>query len=258
MADTSSAPTSPRSDITLLVDDVHVTYHAFEDRRPRISEFISKGFRRPAAREIHAVRGISLTLTEGEALGIIGRNGSGKSTLMKAMAGLLPVDSGAVYARSQPSLLGVGAALQQNVSGRRNILLGCLAMGMPREEVEEKVDEIVEFAGLEDFIDLPLKAYSSGMRARLHFSISTAVQPEILLIDEALSTGDEVFKERSEQRIKELRAGAGTVCLVTHTLSSIEATCDRAVFIEQGEILEEGDPDRVIEQYREFVKKRPR
>jgi teichoic acid transport system ATP-binding protein len=241
--------------VTLHVDDVHVTYHAFEDRRPEIKEYIANGFRRPVAREIKAVRGVSLTLQEGEALGIIGPNGSGKSTLMQAMAGLLPPNAGEVYARSQPTLLGVGAALQPNVSGRRNILLGCLALGMTQDEVEAKMDDIIQFAGLEEFIDLPLKAYSSGMRARLHFSVATSVEPEILLIDEALSVGDEAFKGRSEERINELREKAGTVVLVSHQLGSIKETCDRAVLFEKGRITYEGEPDDVIGEYREHVKK---
>lgn len=244
------------SSVTLHVKDVHVTYHAFEDRRPEIKEYVANGFRRPVAREINAVRGVTITLKKGEALGIIGPNGSGKSTLMQAMAGLLPPNEGEVYARSQPTLLGVGAALQPNVSGRRNILLGCLALGMSREAVEEKIPEVTRFAGLEDYIDLPLKAYSSGMRARLHFSIATAVEPEILLIDEALTVGDELFKERSEQRINELQEKAGTVVLVSHQLNSIKETCDRAILFEDGQVTYEGEPEAVIEEYKDHVKKR--
>jgi teichoic acid transport system ATP-binding protein len=246
-------PAAAGHDVTLLLDDVHVKYHAFEDRRPQLREYVANGFRRPVAREIHAVKGLSLTTRQGEAIGIIGRNGSGKTSLLKTMAGLLPPTSGEVYASSQPTLLGVGAALQKKVSGRRNIWLGCLALGMSSDDIAERIDDIVTFAGLEDFIDLPLRAYSSGMRARLHFAIATSVEPEILLIDEALSVGDEAFKKKSEERIRELREKAGTVCLVSHQLKSISETCDRAILMDHGEFLHEGPPDDVIQAYRDLV-----
>lgn len=254
MAETVTSPpvaetTAPSP--TLVLDDVHVTYHVYEDRRPHLKDIVANGFRRPASRAIQAVRGVSLTAYEGEAIGVIGGNGAGKSTLLKAMAGLLPPTGGAVYARSQPALLGVGAALQPSVSGRRNIQLGCLALGMSSAEIKQRMDEIVAFAGLEDFIDLPLKTYSSGMRARLHFSIATAVEPELLLIDEALSVGDAEFKHRSKQRIEELREKAGTVFLVSHSMRAITRTCTRVVWLEKGRIIQDGDPEEVVGAYQE-------
>jgi teichoic acid transport system ATP-binding protein len=238
--------------VTMVAEDVHVTYRVYEDKRPRVRDVFAGGGRRNY-RAIHAVRGVSFEARAGEAIGIIGRNGSGKSTLLKAMAGLLPADSGRILAHSEPSLLGVGAVLQPNLSGRRNIVLGTLALGLSKREAEQKVDEITEFAGLEDFIDLPMRTYSSGMRARLHFSIATAVTPEILMIDEALAVGDEVFKQRSDERIRELQEAAGTIFLVSHSMDAITDTCTRVLWMEQGQVVAEGDPEEVVAKYRAEV-----
>jgi teichoic acid transport system ATP-binding protein len=254
VAETVTPPTAAPTDAgervpTLVLDDVHVTYHVYEDRRPTLRSLAANRLRRPPSRAIQAVRGVSFSAYEGEAIGVIGGNGAGKSTLFQAMAGLLPVTSGAVYARSQPALLGVGAALQPAVSGRRNVQLGCLALGLSSEQVREKMDEIVAFAGLEEFIDLPLRTYSSGMKARLHFAIATAVEPELLLIDEALSVGDAVFKARSKERIEELRSKAGTVFLVSHSMRSITRTCSRAIWLDKGRIVTDGPVKEVVKAY---------
>jgi teichoic acid transport system ATP-binding protein len=236
--------------VTMLVDDVHITYRVYEDKRPRARDVFARGRAVRAYREIKAVRGVSFEARAGEAIGLIGRNGSGKSTLLKAMAGLLPTDRGRILAHSQPSLLGVGAVLQPNLSGRRNIVLGTLALGLSKREAEGKVAEITEFAGLEDFIDLPMRTYSSGMKARLHFSIATAVTPEILMIDEALSVGDEVFRRRSDARIRELQEAAGTIFVVSHSMDSIIDTCTRVLWLDAGKVIAEGDPEEVVDRYR--------
>jgi teichoic acid transport system ATP-binding protein len=167
------------------------------------------------------------------------------------MAGLLPVDKGRILAHSQPSLLGVGAVLKPDLSGRRNIILGTLALGLSKREAEEQVDEITEFAGLTDFIDLPMRTYSSGMKARLHFSIATAVTPEILMIDEALAVGDEVFKRRSDERIRELQEAAGTIFIVSHGLEGVIDSCTRVLWMDAGRVIAEGEPGEIVERYRE-------
>jgi teichoic acid transport system ATP-binding protein len=254
-ADVLIAGRDVEPEANVVVDDVHVTYRVYEDRRPRMSEIIANGLKRPAYREIKAVRGVSLVARQGEAIGLIGRNGSGKSTLLQAVAGLLPATQGGVYARSQPSLLGVSAALQPNVSGRRNIVLGGLALGMTRDEVETVMGDVVKFTGLKDFIDLPIRTYSSGMRARLHFAIATMVEPEILLIDEALSVGDQQFRKRSQKRIEKLRARAGTIFLVSHSLSSVKDMCNRCLWLDQGRLLADGEPDDVIAAYQQAMDK---
>ncbi len=163
--------------VTIRVENLHVRYRVYEDvHRTLRSMFVTRG-RGRMHREVHAIRGVSFTARAGEAIGVIGSNGSGKSTLMRAIAGLLPVTEGTVYARFTPMLLGVGAVLNKSLSGRRNILLGGLALGLTREQVEEREEEIIDFAGIRDAIDLPMKTYSSGMGARLQFAISAAVEP---------------------------------------------------------------------------------
>lgn len=246
-------PPDTLADATVVLDDVHVTYRVYEDRRPRLREIVANKGRRPSFREIKAVRGVDLVAHRGESIGLIGHNGSGKSTMMQAIAGLLPATHGAVYASSQPSLLGVSAALQPNVSGRRNIELGGLALGMTHEQIAAQMPGVIKFTGLAESIDLPLRTYSSGMRARLHFAIATSVEPEILLIDEALSVGDETFKRRSKKRINALREKAGTIFLVSHSLSTIVDTCTRCLWLHQGELVADGDPAEVVQEYRASV-----
>jgi teichoic acid transport system ATP-binding protein len=183
-------------------------------------------------------------------MGIIGRNGSGKSTLLRAIAGLLPAEQGAVYTTGQAALLGVNAALLDDLTGERNVVLGCLAMGMPPAEVKARYDQIVDFSGVGRFIDLPMRAYSTGMAQRLRFAIASAKSHEILMIDEALATGDASFRTKSHNRIKELRDEAGTVFLVAHNLGEIEQSCNRVIWMEAGQIMRDSDDvPGVIDEY---------
>ncbi|CAM5682852.1 ABC transporter ATP-binding protein [Streptomyces hirsutus] len=205
---------------------------------------------------MHAVRNVSFVAHRGEAIGLIGTNGSGKSTLLKAVAGLLPVENGRIYTDGQPSLLGVNAALMNDLTGERNVMLGGLAMGMTREQVHERYQEIVDFSGINekgDFITLPMRTYSSGMAARLRFSIAAAKDHDVLLIDEALATGDRSFQKRSEGRIRELRKHAGTVFLVSHSNKSIRDTCDRVLWLERGELRMDGPTEEVLKEYEKFT-----
>ncbi|MFJ2263195.1 ABC transporter ATP-binding protein [Streptomyces sp. NPDC087844] len=207
-------------------------------------------------RKVHAVRSVSFTAYRGEAIGLIGTNGSGKSTLLKAVAGLLPVEHGRIYTDGQPSLLGVNAALMNDLTGERNVYLGGLAMGMSREQVRERYQEIVDFSGINekgDFITLPMRTYSSGMAARLRFSIAAAKDHDVLMIDEALATGDRSFQKRSESRIRELRKSAGTVFLVSHNNKSIRDTCDRVLWLERGELRMDGPTEEVLKEYEKFT-----
>lgn len=241
------------ADIAVSVRNVHVAYRVYEDQRRSLRRLVSERFRPRPSREIHALQGVSFDVRRGEAVGVIGPNGSGKSTLLRALAGLLPVTEGVIFARGQPALLGVGAVLQANLSGRRNIVLGALALGMSRSTLETQLDEIIDFSGLWEFIDLPLKTYSSGMRARLQFAIATAVSPDILLIDEALAVGDQDFKRRSDNKIAQLLSGAGTVFLVTHNLTVMRETCSRAIWLDRGKVVADGDPENTAKAYRRSV-----
>lgn len=245
---------------TVVVDNVHIVYRIHgagaKDNSPlgAMRRIVSRK-KSPTVREVHAVKGVSFTAYEGEAIGLIGSNGSGKSTLLRAVAGVIPATRGAIYTQGQPSLLGVNAALMNDLSGERNVMLGCLAMGMDREEVKQRTQEIVEFSGINergDFSSLPMRTYSSGMSARLRFSIAAAKQHEVLLIDEALATGDAKFRKRSEDRVRELRASAGTVFLVSHSLSSVRDTCERSIWLESGVIRMDGPTEEVLTAYEEF------
>jgi teichoic acid transport system ATP-binding protein len=242
---------------TVVVEGLHVVYRVYGAGTGKGSA--TTALRRlllrrasPNVHTVHAVRGVTFTAYRGEAVGIIGSNGSGKSTLLKAIAGLLPAERGRVYTDGQPSLLGVNAALMNDLTGGTNVVLGGLAMGMTQEEVRERYRGIVEFSGINDkgdFISLPMRTYSSGMSARLRFSIAAAKNHDVLMIDEALATGDRAFQKRSEERIRELRKEAGTVFLVSHNNKSIRDTCDRTVWLEKGELLMDGPTEEVMQAY---------
>lgn len=249
---------------SVVVDNVHVKYRVFGGRKKsvasesgRIRSFFNRSRRHVGAvSEVHAVRGVSFVAHHGESIGIVGMNGAGKSTLLRAVAGLMPVSSGDVYVSGTSALLGVNAALVKSLTGERNIMIGGLALGLTKKQVEERFDEVVEFAGLQDFIHLPMKAYSSGMAARLRFAISTAAVPDILMIDEALATGDASFRARSQKRIEQIRNSAGTVFLVSHSIRAVRNMCDRAIWLDQGQVIDDGPSDEVMDRYAAELRRR--
>jgi teichoic acid transport system ATP-binding protein len=245
---------------TVVVDGVHIVYRV-PGVGPETDPAGARGGLRSrlagrrhwgGTREVQAVRGVSFAAYRGEAIGLIGSNGSGKSTLLRAIAGLVPTDRGAVHTSARPSLLGVNAALMNDLSGEKNVVLGALAIGLSKAQVREQYQGIVDFSGINakgDFISLPMRTYSSGMAARLQFSIAAARDHDVLLIDEALATGDRAFQRQSEQRIRELRERAGTVFLVSHNQRSIRAVCDRVLWLENGRLRMDGPTDQVIAAY---------
>lgn len=240
----------------VIVDNLHVKYEVFSSGKAlgnagarRLLQPKLKGIR-----TVHALKGITFVAYENESIGVIGSNGSGKSTLLKAITGLTPPSSGTVYARSRPSLLGVGAALIPDLSGDKNITLGGLALGYDRDEVELMREDITKFAELEEFIDLPMNTYSSGMSARLKFAIAASKKHDILIVDEALAVGDAKFRKRSEAKIREIRDSAGTIFNVSHSMNSIKETCDRCIWIEKGVQMMDGKPDEVIKEYQKHQK----
>jgi len=246
----STTTDATRTVPTVVVDDLHVRYRVFASGKAE-----KRGIRRVpktrGMREVHALKGISFAVYEGESIGVIGHNGSGKSTLLRSIAGLTPASEGNVYAAAQPALLGVNAALLSNLSGDKNVRLGALALGFSTAELDAKADEIIDFSGLGEFRDLPMRTYSSGMAARLRFSIAIAKTQQILLIDEALAVGDRAFRKRSEQRIRDMRSEAGTVFLVSHSIKSILDTCTRVLWIDHGNLKMDGDPEEVCAAYTE-------
>jgi teichoic acid transport system ATP-binding protein len=250
---------------TVVAENAHIIYRIYgsagSGTGTPVASFkrLVTGKKAASVREVHAVKGVSFVAYKGEAIGLIGSNGSGKSTLLRAIAGLLPVEKGgAIYAAGQPSLLGVNAALMNDLSGERNVVLGCLAMGMTPAQVKAQTAEIIDFSGINergDFGSLPMKTYSSGMSARLRFSIAAAKKHDVLLIDEALATGDAKFRRRSEQRVRDLRAEAGTVFLVSHSEQSIRDTCERSIWLESGQIRADGPTEEVLKEYETYMRK---
>jgi teichoic acid transport system ATP-binding protein len=239
----------------VVADNLHIVYRVYGaggDRGTAATALLRILGRktRGSIREVHAIRGMSFVAYRGDAVGVIGRNGSGKSTLLRAVAGLLPAEQGNIYTTGEASLLGVNAALMDDLTGERNVILGCLAMGMTRQEARDKYQEIVDFSGVGEFIDLPMRTYSSGMGARLRFAIAAAKSHDVLLVDEALATGDAEFRVKSHARIQELREQAGTVFLVAHNLEEVEETCNRVIWMERGRMVMEGDDvTGIIDQY---------
>ncbi|RHA38884.1 ABC transporter ATP-binding protein [Cellulomonas rhizosphaerae] len=249
---------------SLVVDDLYVTYRIFGGKRVAAGQGRPGVLKRVLNRStvhmggltsVEAVRGISFIARHGESIGIVGVNGSGKSTLLRAIAGLIPPTEGSVYVSGEPSLLGVNAVLMGSLTGERNVMIGGLALGLSPEEVRAKFDDIVEFSGIGDSIYLPMNAYSSGMSARLRFAISAAAVPDVLMIDEALATGDAAFRRKSKDRIDAIRDEAGTVFLVSHSLATVESICARTLWIHQGKLVMDGPSTEVCAAYKAFVKK---
>jgi ABC-type polysaccharide/polyol phosphate transport system ATPase subunit len=199
-----------------------------------------------------ALKSVTFTLIKGESLAVIGPNGAGKSTLLQALAGIITPSEGQIDVLGQiSSLLTLGAGFDADLTGRDNILLAGAFMGMDHREMERRMDPIIAFADIGQFIDAPIKTYSSGMRARLGFSIATAVDPDILLLDEVLATGDQVFRAKSQARVLELVKAAKGIVLVTHDMNWVTEFCNRAILLEQGHIVAEGDPAEIVAIHRD-------
>lgn len=207
-------------------------------------------------REIWALRGLNLELRKGEKLGIVGRNGCGKSTLMRLLTGIYDADEGVVTQHKPDlhvSLLSLGVGFEGNLSGAENAVLTGLLMGKSRRFMESRLEAIREFSGLGEFFDYPVNTYSSGMHTRLGFAVALETDPEVLLIDEVLGVGDQVFMEKSSRAIEEKFAGDRTVVLISHNADVIRRLCSRAVWLERGQILAEGAPEEVCRVYHEGV-----
>jgi ABC-2 type transport system ATP-binding protein/lipopolysaccharide transport system ATP-binding protein len=203
-------------------------------------------------REVWALRDVSFEVGRGEVVGIIGRNGSGKSTLLRVIARVLRPTSGRIWVKGRVApLLELGGGFHPELTGRENIFLnGCL-LGRTRQEVAERFDEIVDFAELREFIDAPLRTYSTGMVARLGFAVATAWEPEILLVDEVLAVGDQDFQKKCQARMETFRACGTTILLVSHNLEMVRKMCQRAIWLEHGRIQAIGSPDEVISRYQD-------
>jgi ABC-type polysaccharide/polyol phosphate transport system ATPase subunit len=238
---------SGRADHAILAEGIGVQYDLRFNRKRTIRESFANALARRPPERFWALRDVSIRVAHGESLGIIGPNGAGKSTLLQVLARIMHPSEGTLDVRGSVSgLLTLGAGFDQDLSGRENILLGGAFLGLDDKVTRGLMPGIVEFADLGDFIDAPLKTYSSGMRARLGFSIATAVDPDILLLDEVLSTGDATFREKSKARVIEIVAAAKAVVLVTHDMVWVEEYCNRAILLEKGHVILEGAPKEVV------------
>lgn len=238
-----------RSD-AIKVDDLSVAYTTIVDVPP--GESRSPFRRRTRKRDIQALREVSFNVKAGEALGLIGGNGAGKSTLLKTIAGVLKPSEGQVDLWGRPHLLAPGMGFNRRLSGRENVILGGLAAGMSLAEVKEKQDSIIDFADIGSFIDLPVITYSSGMFSRLAFAVATHVDPEILLIDEALSAGDASFREKAVKKVKEMCDGAQTIVVVSHSSSLVAEMATSALWLHRGRVRMSGDVSEVSSEYEKF------
>lgn len=234
--------------VTVAVQDLSKTYHL--GRRGLAGGFL--GFRGGAT--VEALKKVSFVAHAGESIGVLGKNGSGKSTLLNLVAGNETPSHGRILVSSQPTLLGVSAALQPHLSGLENTRLGLLAMGLSPSEVRDLIPGVIEWADVVDAADRPLRTYSSGMQARLKFSIATAVRREILLVDEALSTGDSTFARKAKKRMSEFLSDVGTVFIVSHASGAMRLYCNRVLWVNDGEIISDTTPDEVAVPYLKWTR----
>lgn len=237
----------------IVLDNVNVRYRAADERIGTFKEYAIRLLKRQVKfRVFSALKDISLQVMQGETLGVIGRNGAGKSTLLKVISRVLIPTEGRVRIQGRVSpLLELGGGFHPELTGMENIFLNGTLLGHSREEIEAHLGEIIEFAELGEFINSPIRTYSSGMVARLGFSISTTWKPDILIIDEVLSVGDENFRNKSGMRMSKFRENGTATLLVSHNLKNIETLCTRAIWLEHGEIKAEGGVPEVIQAYRQ-------
>ena len=241
------------SDISIKVENLGKCYHIYEKPRDRLMQMLARG-RKQYFREFWALRDVSFSVGRGETVGIIGRNGSGKSTLLQMICGTVSPTSGVVNTRGRvAALLELGAGFNTEFTGRENVLLNAAILGFPQEEIEARMQEILAFSELGDFLDQPVKTYSSGMYSRLAFSIAIHVDPEILIVDEALAVGDARFVAKCMRRIKDIQTRGATILFVSHDVGSVRTLCERAIWLHKGRLVEEGDVFPVTGRFMAFM-----
>ncbi len=240
-----------KQEIAISVNDLHVYYRDMK----RFS--LKKGFKDKGSGKIFkAVKGVSFEVPKGQILGICGKNGSGKSTLLRAISGIFSPDKGSINLHGNSiSLLSIGVGFQKQLTGYENIYLSGMLLGYNKAQIDEKVDEIIEFSELGEFIYRPVRSYSSGMYSKLAFSITAILETDIMLIDEVLSVGDVHFKEKSYNKMKELISDSNrTVVIVSHSTNTIVDLCDKVIWLHDGLIKDEGDPAKIMAKYEEFMR----
>lgn len=257
-SDVAPAPQPPIAErpVSIKVEGVSIRYQSALQPTPTLKDTLSRLYRRKQVlRQVEAVKDVSFEVPRGTVLGVIGANGAGKSTLVRAMAGILPPTSGRIEVHGRVStLLALGVGFDRKLTGRQNVLLGGLAAGLQRDQLAEKYDEIVEFAELEEYMDMPMRTYSAGMYGRLAFSVAVNMDPDILLIDEALSVGDAHFKQKSFQKMRDLCEQAHTIVLVSHGMRAMRQLADEVLWLDKGQMRGYGPPNQVIKDYQAFMR----
>jgi len=241
-----------QADEAIRLENVTVRYRVPHERIDKFKEYVIRWVQRKISHDSFlALNNVSFTIKRGEVLGLVGHNGAGKSTLLKLVARVLKPTEGRVWVRGRVApLLELGAGFHAELTGRENIFLNGAILGFTRKEMQAKYQSIVDFAELGDFIDAPMRTYSSGMWARLGFAVSTDVQPDVLIIDEILAVGDEAFQRKSAERIRDFREQGTTILLVSHNLNAIESMCHRAVWLNHGMVQAEGPSAEIVAAYR--------
>ena len=240
------------SSIAIRLENITQRFRVIQERPDTLRELFSKFFRHESSyHDFDAVKNASFEVPKGQMLGLIGRNGSGKSTLLKIVAGVYRPTAGTVQVKgSLAPLIELGAGFHHELTGRENILLNGLLMGYSKRDMMERQQDIIDFADVGEFIDAPVKQYSSGMYMRLAFSVATEIDPDILLLDEILGVGDAPFQQKCFERIRNFRKAGKTILFVSHSMAEVSEHCDRVIFIERGSIMADGHPDEAIEAYR--------
>lgn len=247
----STARNTATGDPAVIARNLCVEFIPYVERKPTFRGMFTRRKRR--ANPVVALDDVSLSINKGEAFGVVGANGAGKSTLLKVLAGTLPPDSGSVdiYGTS-PSLLALGVGFNRNLSGRRNVYLGGLGSGLRRSEIDERFEQVVEYADIGVAIDRPVNTYSSGMYSRLAFAVAMQSRPDILLVDELFSVGDQRFRAKSAETMEQILHDAGTIVMVSHSLGRMSKFCDRVAWIDKGKVQKVGEAAEVIEAYQVF------
>ncbi len=245
------------NDIVIDVNDVSMEFNLNEEGTDNFKEFLIKTLKQEIRfQSFWALKNISLQIHKGERVGFIGLNGAGKSTLLKIIARVMKPTKGSVTVRGDIApLLALGAGFDMNYTGGENIFLNGAILGHSNSYMNERYDQIVEFSEIEDFIDVPVKNYSSGMKSRLAFSIATSIDPDILILDEVLSVGDASFQQKSKDKMNDLMQGDVTLLFVSHSISQVRELCDRAIWLDHGKIVADGEVNTICDQYMEEINK---
>lgn len=236
---------------TVVIQNLYKKYKMHKSPKEKLLDIILPG---GFGEDFYALQNISFIANQGDVIGLVGMNGSGKSTLSNILGGVIPPTSGTVKTIGQTSIIAISSGLNNQLTGRENIELKCLMLGFRKKEIQEMEPEIIEFADVGKFIDQPVKKYSSGMRSRLGFAISVTVNPDILIVDEALSVGDQVFGQKSKNKMFEFKEKGKTIFFVSHSMGQVKEFCDKAIWLEYGEIKDYGPVTEVIPEYENFLK----